>query len=506
MRLTLLAIVLLGAFLGSARAQPASNAPTAKLPERDPDYLRAAIEEVFFLAVGAAWYWIDKEKNAVDWDFDSWTQRFDRSAFRFDNNRFQVNGIFHPFSGSAYYGFARANELHAGWAFTYGFMTSFLWEWLLEFKERVSINDQIATSVGGMALGEFWTKLSRWLHHRGTTPARRAAAWSLGLGVRAHEALDGQGPDAAALAAMHARFRLSYGPAMLIYDGSPAAVHSIGFEGQIVEMAGWHREGTFRRAFGDANFATLRSRATVGHGNTGGSFALYADTLVTGVHAQRLVGHVATRPGEAPGRAYGASATLGAAIGFAYRRMGHPRDRRGDDDATGWYADRTSVIHLPGLAFDSMLAHGLGRLRVSLRGHADFAHVDAEDLFGGWKLGFPDERAKTILEREGYYYGWGMTGRAGLELEIGRVHSGVRVGLSQWWSQEGLDRTQESVTLDVELRSRRLELEHWLRLELPRGIHLELRYDELRRRDVVGEREDRERTFRRVGFAVGLTR
>lgn len=470
-----------------------ADGEAAERRERDPDYLRAAVEESFFLAVGAAWYWIDRDKNAVDWDFDSWTQRFDRSAFRFDNNRFQVNWIFHPFAGSSYYGFARANELHAGWAFAYTFLTSFLWEWLLEFKERVSINDQIATPVGGMALGEFWTKLSWWLHHRGTTPARSAAAWTLGLGVRAHQAIDGEGPEAAALAGMHARFRLNLGASVVLDGHAPDVVGTVGFEGRIVDLRGWHRDGTFSRRFGDANFASLRGSA--GLGESGGSFALEADTLVAGFHAQALRGDLATAPGVLPGAVYGASATVAAAIGYSYRRTDY-----------GGYGERLGVIHLPGFGFESVLAHGLTRLRFSLRGHGDFASADVDGAYQRWADAHPDARTKTILERESYFYGWGASARIGLELEVGRFHTGVRAAVGQWWSHEGLDRTQEAVTDDVEAVARRVAIDHWARVELPRGLHVEARYQELRRRDRVGAEQVGERRLRRVGIAVGITR
>ncbi|MBO6936298.1 MAG: DUF3943 domain-containing protein [Deltaproteobacteria bacterium] len=446
----------------------------------DPDYVRPFVLELVFLLAGTVWYWVDRDKNAVDWDFDSWTQRFDRSAFRYDNNAFSVNWTFHPLSGSAYYGFARANDLHPGWSFTYAFLTSFAWEWLLEFKERVSINDQIATPVGGMVLGEFFYKVSRFLHVNATTRARRAAAWSLGLGVQANEAIDGHRPTQAERDALHARFHLGYGGALLSAGGERAGLHTVDFEGRIVEMPGWHEPRELRRAFGNANVTRLRARATRGPG--GGGFELDGDTIVTGLHVQSL------------DESGGGSALVGAALGYSYRRVDY-------ED----FSDAVGAVHLPGFALDTMLRRPSAELRFLFRAHPDFASADATLAYDAWALDHPDARAKTILEREGYFYGWGATTWAELELELGPVELGMRASFSRWLSDEGLDRSQEVVTDDVEVESRRVSMSSWARVQLPRSVHLELRYDELRRWDWVGGYGERGR-LRRVGLSVGVTR
>ena len=462
----------------AAAEAPASEHTSGRDP--DPDYVRPFVEELVFLLAGTVWYWVDRDKNAVDWDFDSWTQRFDRSAFRYDNNAFSVNWTFHPLAGSAYYGFARANDLHPGWAFLYGFFTSFAWEWLLEFKERVSINDQIATPIAGMVLGEFFYKVSRFLHVNATPPARRAAAWTLGLGVQAHEQIDGDTPTQAERDALHGRFHLGYGGALRWGGGERGGLHTVDFDGQVVELPGWHEPRPMRRAFGAANVTRLRARAARGPG--GGGFELDADTVVTGLHVQAL---------DERG---GGSALVGAALGYSYRRV----DYEGFRDALG-------AVHLPGFAFDGMLRRDWAELRLSLRAHPDFASADATEAYDAWAADHPDARAKTILEREGYFYGYGATTWTELELELGPVELGMRVSFGRWLSDEGLDRSQEVVTNDVEVESRRVSTSAWARVLLPRSLHLELRYDELRRWDSVGGYGERGRV-RRVGLSVGVSR
>jgi hypothetical protein len=481
--LALLALLAL-AFPGRASAQEdvEEAQPSSHTSGRDPDpdYVRPFVEELVFLLAGTVWYWVEKDKNALDWDYDSWAQRFDKDAFRFDNNAFATNWLFHPFAGSSYYGAGRANDLHTGWSLLYSFLTSFSWEFLLEFKERLSINDQIATPVAGLVLGEFFYKVARWVHVHGTTPARRAAAWTVGLPLQVHEAIDGDHPTQAERDALHARFHFGYGGALLRAGGERAGLHTVAFEGHIVELPGWHEPRTFRRAFGDANVTRMRARATRGPG--GGGFELQADTIVTGLHAQAL---------DERG---GGSALVGAAMGYTYRRLSYDG-----------FEDDTGMVHLPGFALDGMLRHRFAELRLVFRAHPDFGSTDATPAYLDWALDHPDARAKTILEREGYFYGWGATTWAELALELGPVELGMRAGLGRWWSQDGLDRSQEVVTDDVPVEARRVSSEAWLRVRLPYSLHLELRYDELRRWESVGGYERRAR-MQRVGVMVGVTR
>src|SRR5688572_18662378 len=91
----------------------ASSSPAAaqeREPPRGEDPLRAALEDLAFLAGGLIWYWID-DRNVLDWDIKSIDERFDESAYRFDNNQFPINFIGHALSGSAFYFMPRSNGL-----------------------------------------------------------------------------------------------------------------------------------------------------------------------------------------------------------------------------------------------------------------------------------------------------------------------------------------------------------------------------------------------------------
>ena len=70
-----------------------------------------------------------------------------------DNDKFSTNQFLHPYSGSVYQGFARSAGLDFWQASAYTFAGSLLWEEAGE-NTAPSINDQIATGIGGNFLGE----------------------------------------------------------------------------------------------------------------------------------------------------------------------------------------------------------------------------------------------------------------------------------------------------------------------------------------------------------------
>jgi hypothetical protein len=70
-----------------------------------------------------------------------------------DNDAFATNQFLHPYQGSMYYGFARSAGQGFWPSFGYTMAGSLLWEEAGE-TTRPSINDQVASGIGGVFLGE----------------------------------------------------------------------------------------------------------------------------------------------------------------------------------------------------------------------------------------------------------------------------------------------------------------------------------------------------------------
>jgi hypothetical protein len=144
-------------------------------------------------------------------------------------------------------------------------------------------------------------------------------------------------------------------------------------------------------------------------------------------------------------------------------------------------------------------------VRARARGHVDFVGVHAE-AWPRWRDAHPDEVTKKILTTHGYYYGWGVSGRLELEVATPRVSAGGVVEYARYGSDEGLDRFQEDLTIDVEANDTILEWEAWLRVLPTRGrVFVEGRVTHQDRDGNVGEFESSQalrRYFVELGVAL----
>lgn len=82
-----------------------------------------------------------------------------KGPWGFDGDSFQVNQLQHPYQGAVYQGFARSAGLGFWESSVYTFLGSFVWEVAGE-TTKPSINDQVASGIGGSLLGEPLFRLS----------------------------------------------------------------------------------------------------------------------------------------------------------------------------------------------------------------------------------------------------------------------------------------------------------------------------------------------------------
>lgn len=82
-----------------------------------------------------------------------------KHGFVWDNDQFSTNLFAHPYHGGLYFNTARSNGMNFWQSAPYTVGGSLMWEFLME-NEPPAINDFIATSIGGIALGEVTFRLS----------------------------------------------------------------------------------------------------------------------------------------------------------------------------------------------------------------------------------------------------------------------------------------------------------------------------------------------------------
>jgi hypothetical protein len=389
------------------------------------------------LALGSAWYWAYRGTNAVDWDNPDFRARVSGEAWRLDNNGLAMNFLAHPFSGSAFYAVARAHHLSLPTSAAYSFFTSFVWEYLIEFKEKVSINDVVTTPAAGIAMGEFFHKLALYVNSSTTQPntTRHLLRYATGPTVSLVRSLDNDSrlgappPDALGFSsAMHHEFELHAG-----YTSSSTANTSdvggvtLGFAGRFFDIPELGAARSFDRLLTDANITELS--VSTHFSEHGKGLDLFADTLLFGYFSQSV--------NDRTGTPWLTQSSIGTSI--AYRFL--------DTHHTG-VPERLGVVHLPGVAAETRLSQGALYLWFWGRGHADFAGVGSL-AYADWRKRFPDERPKAILLKQSYYYGLGASGHLRAALGWGPLRLGVQARASLYDSIEGLDRAKELVTVDV---------------------------------------------------------
>ncbi len=411
--------------------------------EHPPNYWLPALEIVLGYSAGTLWYVID-DRNVLDWDRPSAAQRFNGDAWRFDNNTFAMNFFGHPLSGSGAYLAGRSNRLGVWSSWGYSLAGSTLWEVVVEFKERVSINDMVITPGAGLPVGEFFHKLSQYVtSHEQRNSAQDVASWTFGFSTNVHRAYEGiPAPRAPELdylgydARYWHDFQLSYGlGSVTAYNAGPSQAaalasdgdsHRLGVAGALVTYPGYRTASAMSGWFWAAEFSSLDLQFDW----TGGDFGadIRAETLAVGYHAARtgVQSNVAT--------------TAGLAVAYQYR----------DSHASGW-DDRRAFFNAPGLAMDVAAFRGWLASELSLRFFPSLGGISAPN-FSHWEDDLGGRRTKTVLERHGYFYAAGWTLQLGGAVEAGPVRLGADTTHGCYHSIQGLDRSQERVQADPALR------------------------------------------------------
>ncbi len=89
----------------------------------------------------------------------TWRENF-KNGFVWDNDQFSTNLFMHPYHGNLYFNSARSQGLNFWESAPFAMIGSLEWEFLGEI-EPPAINDLIATTFGGICIGEVMNRVSR---------------------------------------------------------------------------------------------------------------------------------------------------------------------------------------------------------------------------------------------------------------------------------------------------------------------------------------------------------
>ncbi len=450
----LIVLLLLASSQAWAEEPAPAPAPVSK-PAPKKHYLRTAIEEALALAAGTTWYWLDRERQVTDWDDPSLSQRLSLDVIRYDNNPHAINFAGHAANGMSFHFLARINGLSLVESIAAGALTSLTWEYVLEYREKISLNDLMITTGSGIALGEFMHVLGRYLNEDPDAAEFAIARWTAGFPAALTRKMDGAAPASLETRPdFHHDLRLAYSFSSAQTEVDAAEdehrLHGLYFAGEFVTLPGYLDTGVWGTFFKNAEFT--KSEMELVFGGKGSATRMYAETTLLGWYNQQI--H------EDP-KFLSNAITLGVPMAYRYRR-----------EKAGIWDERVGILHFPGLGADLHLQWRGFSFDASARVNADFAGINALSN-EAWEAANPDEQGKSILRKQGYFYGFGGSAALSVKLRYRGLMLGGEVWQGRYKSDQGLDRIQEQLTVD-QRASDTLRYENlWLRAEdLPYNLYL----------------------------------
>ncbi|MCP4213764.1 MAG: DUF3943 domain-containing protein [bacterium] len=461
---------------------------------------RTIMEGVGHFIYATASYWVRQDVMKEDWEYQlTWADQKRRFLFldgpRFDSNTFQFNWT-HSFAGAIYYNYARTNRLNALESFAFSIGASTFWEFVIEFKEVVSINDMIGTPMGSLSIGEPMFQLSRVFRDQSPTFFSKLASFLSNPIMSLNNWLDRKKsiPKIYRGAAdLWHDFRLHIGPNADKYNTDKSSMLvNLGVETQVVTVPEYGRNGSFSTYMGRTLFTRLDLDVFMDKGGIH-QFDIFAKSILFGYYNQ----DIHEKDGEISGYAF----ILGGATAFDLRRKSNAIIV--EDEAPVYNTDKLCVLNLLGPSLDITWFRKDLTMRFNADLFFDFGLVHS--------IAYPQYTAlidvsntKSTLLNHGYYYALGFTAATQFQLNYGNVEFAGRLKYHYFNSIEGLDRFQKDMADedDFPLRDKRLDYSVNLGYRIPgTDVQLVVGLEENYRRGWLGD-FNRKHTETRTYFQV----
>jgi hypothetical protein len=443
------------------------------------NWRRTFLEVGAFLAYSTIRYWVAYSAFIEDWQYeltceDQYRRFLTLEAIRFDSNCFNINWT-HSLAGALYYLIARANSLNWPESFLVAFGGSLYYEYIGEWREVISINDMIMTSVGGLSIGEPWHQLASYFNHQ-RSPLLKALGF-INPFLKVNAWLDRKNPASKVYVnpGWHA-FEVSAGwRRAAAAGGTPRDTAYIAIETRIVHVPEYGHPGVFRRTLRDTSVSELSMNAALGR-RPPGELDLRPGLDDEADFSTRIVSLAAYRQNiDALSRGYAFSIGLGSAFTYLRKRPVYYDSRDYQVHMSPApvpptdFRDKMAVVHIAGPVVDWTRFARTFTLRAVAEAYLDFAMMNAW-AFNAYSRLYPIEGLKTTLTYYGYYYGFGTTVSGRLDFAWRGFELRGMLSWHIWDSVEGLDRFQNELVNDgnvVDTRSRFLFKAGWRLSALP---------------------------------------
>jgi len=413
-----------------------------KLEKPQKRWGRAVAEGAGHFVYAVASYWIRQDVMKEDWEYQfTWKDQKRRFLFldgpRFDSNTFQFNWT-HSVAGAMYYNYARVNNFNSLESLLYTMGASYFWEFFVEFKEVVSVNDMIGTPMGGLSIGESLFQVSRVFRDSPPTPLNRFASFITDPIMTLNYWLDRK-KDTPKIhegaADFRHDFRLSWGARGNTFSGDKTNLKiNLGLETEITTLPEYGKTGAVSRYSRGTMFTRFNADAALDDKGVY-QFDIFAKTVLFGYFNQDI------RESAAHDKT-GYSFFLGAGTAFDLVRKRTPTPEEDPEEA--YLTDKLCVINILGPCFDLSLFHNDLKVRFIADAYADFALVHSLAYFPYTDIHEVTNTKSTLLNH-GYYYALGFTTSSLLQVNYANLELKGKFKYHYFDSVEGLDRFQDEM-------------------------------------------------------------
>lgn len=382
-------------------------------PGHGPNYILAAIEEAIGVGLGAAGYYKMIEFNNRDADYtlhSSIKARLNGSAIRFDDNDFQTN-LDHVTAGAVYYTIARSNGLSRFSSVLYNAIASTAWESLVEYREVISINDEINTIWGGFIIGEtlhellkiFQSGPNNFLNNSFKYVFEAIYGFNDGVAKESpYYPLDFK-PDVWAKLDIYAGvYTESYSPKIIQQHG---LAKNFGVDAQLIDIPMFEEPGSIDEILTDDVFTQLTLWNDTGEADFS-RFALFAKTTLGAYYKKDL-------KVDFEDKLNGYNLFIGPSVAVDFKKEN--REILNEN----FY----SVIHVLGSTLDLTQYFHNTRIRCVFDVYGDFSMMQAS-AFPLYAATHDISHVQSVLKNYNYYYGAGYSVNGWIKGQVGPIDVG----------------------------------------------------------------------------------
>ena len=422
------------------------------------NFLRTAYQVGAVLGIGGTWYLLTRDVQSDDWDLDGsmkdWKRKFHwGDGVTFDRNDQGVNYALHPLKGIMTYSAARVNNYNSLEAFLFNFTASVAWEYLVEFREKVSINDMVVTSIGGCIIGEVFYQFGEFFYKSEAAKPTLANKIFARLFANPQKFRDwmsdnepeveGETDDSGFPTDVWHEFRGKWIFGGHLNDNVESDYAGYGFQGEIINVYGHEEPGEINRIFLQPLYNEMRIEGVLGEDNYR-DLLFYVKTTYFGYYKNSII--------------LDKDKNLNGYTFMVGLSSAHEHTVNKDPENKDW----AGIVHIVGSNIDMVFYFSGIRVRLTLDEYGDFAAVRSFAVDRYIDEGNSTVGAKDVLAKEKYYYAWGASSGGRLIIQAGRWELGAEMKRQFYDSIEGLSRFQkEKVTDDFNLQDRISRTQIW---------------------------------------------